>query len=88
MKILINLVGLSHHDVGNHFIHILIVMKIYLRMLLHLLEKEYVVDFYLKTYDTDREEDIRKIYNQFIEFIPIQHLILIFNQLVLKRNGL
>ena len=74
MKILINLVGLSHHDVGNHFHTYTNCHENLFKNVVTPLRKEgHVVDFYLKTYDTDREEDIRKIYNPIrAEFIPIQ----------------
>ena len=56
-------------------IHILIDHENLFKNVVTPLRKEgHVVDFYLKTYDTDREEDIRKFTIQFRpEFIPIQH---------------
>ena len=75
MKILVNLVGLSHHDVGNHFHTYENCYDNLFKNLVTPLRKEgHTVDFYLKTYNTDREEDIRKIYNPIrAEFINIQH---------------
>ena len=75
MKILVNLVGLSHHDVGNHFHTYENCYENLFKNLVTPLKKEgHEVDFYLKTYNTDREDDIKQIYNPIrSEFINIQH---------------
>lgn len=75
MKILINLVGLSHHDVGNHFhTYENCYQNLFKNLVSPLRLQGHEVDFYLKTYETDREQDIRNIYNPIhAEFIPIQH---------------
>ena len=75
MKILVNLIGLSHHDVGNHFHTYENCHDNLFKNLVTPLKKEgHEVDFYLKTYNTDREDDIKQIYNPIrSEFIDIQH---------------
>jgi len=75
MKILVNLIGLSHHDVGNHFHTYENCHENLFKNLVTPLRKEgHEVDFYLKTYNTDREDDIKQIYNPIrSEFINIQH---------------
>ena len=63
MKILINLVGLSHNNLGNG-------MHSYTHGYSHLfdnvvneLSKNNQVDFYLKTYNTDENKNLLKVYN-------------------------
>jgi hypothetical protein len=74
MKILINLVGLSHHDVGNFFhtydnCH----ENLFKNLVVPLRRNGHQVDFYLKTYDTERENEIIQIYNPVrSEFIGMQ----------------
>jgi len=75
MKILVNLIGLSHHDVGNHFhTYENCYENLFKNLVTPLKTEGHQVDFYLKTYNTDREEVIKQIYNPIrSEFIDIQH---------------
>ena len=74
MKILISLVGLSHHDVGNFFHTYENCHENFFKYLVEPLRQGgHQVDFYLKTYETDRENKIKQIYNPVrSEFIRIQ----------------
>ena len=63
MKILINLVGLSHHDVGNGFHSY---KNSYENLFINLVEplrENHHVDFYIQTYDTEEKNNLEKIYN-------------------------
>ena len=73
-KILINLIGLSHHNVGNGLHTYESCYENLFKNLVNPLKLQgYKVDFYLQTYNTDRENDIKKVYNPIrAEFIPIQ----------------
>ena len=84
MKILVNLIGLSHHDVGNHFhTYENCYENLFKNLVTPLKTEGHQVDFYLKTYNTDREEVIKQIYNPIrSEFIDIQHAFDTYIQLV------
>jgi len=63
MKILINLVGLSHHDVGNG-LHSFekCYQSLFDKVVIPLEEKGHEVDFFLKTYETEKQNQIESIY--------------------------
>ena len=62
MKVLINLVGLSHHDVGNGLHSYKSVCANLFKNLVNPLEEKHQVDFTLKTYHTDEESNILSVY--------------------------
>ena len=62
MKVLINLVGLSHHDVGNGLHSYKSVCANLFKNLVNPLEEKHQVDFTLKTYNTEMESDIQTNY--------------------------
>jgi hypothetical protein len=63
MKILINLVGLSHHDVGNHLHSYKPVYNNLFKNLVNPLRETNQVDFFLQTYETPERDEMEKIYN-------------------------
>ena len=62
MKILINLVGLAHHDVGNGLHSYKPVYTNFFKNVVNPLKENNQVDFFLKTYTTEYESDIKSIY--------------------------
>lgn len=62
MKILINLVGLSHHDVGNGFHSYKSVYKNLFKNLINPLRENNQVDFFLETYETSDKDSLEDIY--------------------------
>lgn len=63
MKILINLVGLSHHDVGNGLHSYNPVYQNLFENLVNSLRKNNQVDFFLQTYETSERSELETIYN-------------------------
>lgn len=63
MKILINLVGLSHHDIGNGLHSYKSVCENLFKNVVNPLRETNQVDFFLKTYDTDEKDNLEFIYN-------------------------
>ena len=68
MKILINLVGLSHHDVGNG-LHSFekCYQSLFDKVVIPLEEKGHEVDFFLKTYETEKQNKIESIVKNAVE---------------------
>lgn len=62
MRILINLVGLAHHDVGNGWHSYKPVFKKLFENLVNPLSERNKIDFFLTTYNTDESENIENIY--------------------------
>ena len=63
MKILINLVGLSHHDIGNGLHSYKPVYENLFKNVVNPLRENNLVDFFLQTYETPERDEIEKIYN-------------------------
>jgi hypothetical protein len=63
MKILINLVGLSHHDIGNGLHSYKPVYQNLFKNVINQLRKSNQVDFFLQTYQTNESSELEKIYN-------------------------
>lgn len=74
MKILVNLIGLSYHDVGNGFHSYKPVYKNLFDNVITPLREENIVDFILNTYETTESENLNKIYNPIhSEYRILQH---------------
>jgi hypothetical protein len=63
MKILINLVGLSHHNVGNGLHTYKLVYENFFKNLVNPLKENHQVDFFLSTYEMDDSSELEEIYN-------------------------
>ena len=63
MKILINLVGLSHHDIGNGLHSYKNVHETLFKNVVNPLREKNEVDFFLTTYHTQESENLKNIYN-------------------------
>ena len=63
MKILINLVGLSHHDIGNGLHSYKPVYENLFKNVVNPLRENNQVDFFLQTYETSESGELEKIYN-------------------------
>ena len=62
MRILINLVGLSHHDVGNGLHTYKLVYENFFKNLVNPLKENHQVDFFLSTYEMDDSSELEEIY--------------------------
>ena len=63
MKILINLVGLSYHNVGNGLHTYKLVYDNFFKNVVNPLKENHQVDFFLSTYEMDESGELEKIYN-------------------------
>lgn len=73
MKILVNLVGLSHHNVGNGLHSYKPVYKSLFDNVINPLKETNVVDLFLKTYETEEKQNIESIYNPiYSEYVPLR----------------
>lgn len=63
MKILINLVGLSYHDVGNGLHSYKPVYDNLFKNVVNPLRENNQIDFFLQTYETSESSELERIYN-------------------------